>query len=714
MTCSNPDLLSEVCREIEALIPCDRVSLARPSADGARFVVTVLSPGDGTASGWEIPREGSCTARTLERRKAVFLDDLRTGPSYPETAVLREQGMRSAALIPVALRDEPFGVLILARRKTGRLAVGGVRLLEQAGGLVAVACASSLEPRAAAPSANRSALAAFSSVSGRIGCEEDLNQICHLVLDAIREHSAFARAVLTLMDEEGNDVQWFFTGLTDAEIDAFHKTRMSVEELRSVLQERNRIGNSYRLDRSAVPGRGGLPETPEPHGEGRSANEPLIMPLYGVGGTLLGTLILDDPRDGVAPTPETLVGLELFIGHMAHVLEKRRLGRAVKRTHSRLRATQEQLMQADKLAAIGQLISGVAHELNNPLSGIMGFAQLLSTEDVDSKTGKHLARIQNEAVRCQKIVQNLLTFSHRHKPEKTIRSLNDTIDSVLELRAYQLQVDDVCVERHYDPSLHPTMLDFHQMQQVVLNLVNNAHQAMMAVTDRERVLRISTGQAGGMVFAHFQDSGTGIPGERLVRIFEPFFTTKESGKGTGLGLSLSLAIVKDHQGTMSAESVLGQGTTIRLELPLIEGAVQSTAEPEQEGRISRTGSLRLLVVDDEDVLTELLTDFLRGEGHEVDQARDGRVALQKATDNDYDVILSDLKMPGLDGQGLYDQLCRIKPDMRQRFIFSTGDLANPHVQTFFQVTGCRYFTKPFRLELVLSVLNQVARDELAA
>ena len=709
--------MKEVCREIGALVPCDRISLALPAGDGGGFVVTTLHPEDGHAAAWEIPGDESCAALVLRRRRAEVLSDLGTEYRHPEEEALCRQGFRSAALLPLYVGGEPFGVLILAGREPHCIERRVVRLLERVGGLAAAALAAAAAPPTAPGLEGAGGLDAFSVVSARIAREEDLNQICRIFLDTIREHSGFGRAVLTLLDEQGKEVQWFFTGLSDAEIDHFHRHRMSSEQLRSLLMEKLRHGNSYRIERSAAPNGAGLPAAPEAAGPrragGGAGGDLLIVPLHGAGGVLLGTLMLDLPLAGAAravPRP----ALELFTCQMAHVLEKRRLDREVKRTQSRLRATQEQLMQADKMSAIGQLISGVAHELNNPLSGIMGFAQLLQSGEIHPQARRSLERIQNEATRCQKIVQNLLSFSRRHKPETTYCSLGDVIDSVLELRAYQLQVDDVRVERRYAPRLAKTMLDYHQLQQVILNLVNNAHQAMMSVTDRERCLRITTEQEGDRIRAHISDSGPGIPQDRQARIFEPFYTTKESGKGTGLGLSLSLAIVKDHQGTMGVESDLGEGTTITIELPRIEGEKTDAAPAQPPAAAQRARPLRLLVVDDEEVLTDLLTDFLKGEGHQVDQARDGRSALRMATHTTYDVILSDLKMPGLDGQGLYERLCQVKPEMKERFVFSTGDLANPRVQTFFQATGCRYFSKPFRLESVLSVLNQVARGARAA
>jgi two-component system NtrC family sensor kinase len=506
----------------------------------------------------------------------------------------------------------------------------------------------------------------------------DLQGRCGLFLDAVRRFSPSGHAVLALIDADGREFQWIFTGYSDDAIVRFHT--------------RQRSG-------SGSPGEGGR-----------------TIPLQGWHQTPLGRLYLGDPDAPVAPEPANAGMLDLLIVQMTHVLEHDRMRRNLEARDARITRLEEQLAQAEKMSAIGQLVSGVAHELSNPLSGVIGFTQLLQAGELNPRVRRHLDRIYGEAIRCQRIVQNLLTFTRRHKPETTFRSIHDVIDSVLDLRAYQLQVDDVQVERRYDPDMPITLLDFHQMEQVFLNIVNNAHQAMMTIDEAPRRLVISTEIDGGMVRVRLADSGPGIARERLQRIFEPFFTTKETGEGTGLGLSLSRAIVGNHQGTMSADSVLGKGTTLTVELPLIEpreGELEPPAPAEETAPSSRR-ALRLLVVDDEVVLIDLLADFLKHAGHQVDHARDGRRALDLATERDYDVILSDLKMPGLDGQGLFERLCAVKPEMKTRFVFSTGDLANPKVQAFFDESGSHYLVKPFKLESVLAVLDQVVGRQKAA
>lgn len=710
------EVLQQVCREIGHQLACDRICLALPSSVEARITLVTAHPRSERRTPRSVPRKGSRTAQVLRNGSVEFSSNLRRGARCSEDRILRRQGIAEAAFIPLVWGEGPGCVLILGSNEPGGLEGKAAGIPREALGRVAAAIGAACKapdrsPDGARPEANGlervlRQVAEFSKVANRIVQEDDLDTACRLVLEAVRGHSGYTRAVLTLLDDQGRDVQFFFTGFNDREIDYFHARKPTERQRAAIFQESHRIGNSY-LVAAAACNDGGL--------RPGMANDLLFIPLYGSGATLVGTVMLVEPPPAAQPTAESLSLVELFAGQMGHAVQKKRLDREIKTMQAKLLSVQSQLLQAEKMSAIGLLISGVTHELNNPLSGIMGFAQLLLASELNPKTRKHLERIHNEAVRSQKIVQNLLSFARRHKPEKTHEDLNRVIDGVLDLRAYQFKVDNVEVVRRYQPDLPKTMLDFHQLQQVILNVVNNAHHAMMEVSDRPRRLVITTQTSGAMLRASFIDSGTGIPRDRLESIFDPFFTTKKSGKGTGLGLSVSRAIVKDHQGMLSAESVLGEGTTIHVDLPLI-GEQRQGAQP---GDQKRTASgppkpLRLLVVDDESILVELLTEFLRTAGHAVDEARNGQVALKLAAANDYDVILSDLKMPGIDGQGLYERLCRLKPQMARRFIFSTGDLANPRTQAFFQSAGCPYLSKPFRLEAVLTLLEQITRAPRAA
>ena len=232
-----------------------------------------------------------------------------------------------------------------------------------------------------------------------------------------------------------------------------------------------------------------------------------------------------------------------------------------------LKTTQAQLIQSEKLSGIGEFIAGVAHELNNPLTSVMGFSELLRQADKDPKHKKYLEMIHKSALRCQKIVQALLSFARRRAPERKPACLNGLVEAAIESLQYQLSTGNIEVVTKLDPQLPLAMVDPHQIQQVILNIINNARQAMEAHQPKGR-LNVTTESQGDFVRVIIQDNGPGIPEENLSKIFDPFFTTKEVGQGTGLGLSLCYGIIKEHRGRIVPRSKPGEGATFVVRLPL--------------------------------------------------------------------------------------------------------------------------------------------------
>lgn len=228
---------------------------------------------------------------------------------------------------------------------------------------------------------------------------------------------------------------------------------------------------------------------------------------------------------------------------------------------------EEQLIVTDRLASIGELASGIAHELNNPLTSVIGFSQLLLDKDVSDDVKEDVKIIYSEAQRTAAVVKNLLTFARKHTPVKQPVNINDIIDKVLELRTYEQKVSNIQVNTQFAPDLPEIMADFFQLQQVFLNIVINAEHFMIEAHNRG-TLTITTERAGDVIKVSFADDGPGIAKKNLGHLFDPFFTTKEVGKGTGLGLSICHGIVTEHGGRIYAESKLGKGATFVVELPI--------------------------------------------------------------------------------------------------------------------------------------------------
>jgi len=384
--------------------------------------------------------------------------------------------------------------------------------------------------------------------------------------------------------------------------------------------------------------------------------------------------------------------------------------REVEATTARLDQATQQLMQAEKLTALGELVAGVAHEINNPLTSILGYTQLLLAKETTPEVRRRLETISEEAERSGRIVRNLLTFARKQPPEKRLLGLNGIVEKTLDLKAYQFRVNQIVVEKDLERDLPKSMLDYHQIQQVLLNLLNNAEQAMTE-NGSGGLVRISTRAAGERIELRVADSGPGIPDDVIGRLFEPFFTTKKEGKGTGLGLSLCYGIVQEHGGTITVDNVSEGGAVFRIALPVAgEPARVSEAGPAHEELPARARHLRVFVVDDEAGVQSLLVDLLTAQGHSVDTASDVPEAVRKIASNDYDLIIADMRMPHGTGVDIYRAAERRDPGLARRVVFTTGDGASAGTRSFLENTGNEILLKPCRIEEIHRAIRRAMGD----
>ena len=370
---------------------------------------------------------------------------------------------------------------------------------------------------------------------------------------------------------------------------------------------------------------------------------------------------------------------------------------------------QEELVQAEKLATLGELIAGIAHELNNPLAALTGHAQLLRIEQKDTPAAARAERILEAAQRTSRVVQNFLSFARKHRSEKVPVSMNDLITKTRELLAYQLRVNNIHVQTDLAPALPSIAGDPHQLQQVLLNLFNNSAQAM-AGAGGAGILRVATtlDRDAATLRVAIADDGPGISPENLSRIFEPFFTTKPAGEGTGLGLPIAQGIVTEHGGTLVAESESGQGATFIVTLPVPQGQLTS---PPAAGTRTVPKGLRILAVDDEATLRELMMDAFTEAGNQVETAVDGNEALDILARSPVDVLLLDVRMPGMSGPELWAEINRTNPGLARRTVFCTGSVVGEKTRAFLDATGCPTVAKPFELEHLFDAVARAARKE---
>jgi two-component system cell cycle sensor histidine kinase/response regulator CckA len=358
-----------------------------------------------------------------------------------------------------------------------------------------------------------------------------------------------------------------------------------------------------------------------------------------------------------------------------------------------------QLVQAEKMAALGQTISGVAHELNNPLATILSWAERLSQRSgLEDPVRRGLETILSESERAARIVRNLLTFARKRQTTRAMVDLNQVVRETLALRAYEQRVSNIIVIDALAAGLPQVFADGYQIQQVLLNLIINAEQAMLSANGRGILVARTWHDADqDSVLLEINDDGPGIPDDLQPKIFDPFFTTKEVGQGTGLGLTVAYAIVQEHGGRLRLESRPGVGTSFYVEVPVSGGRLppgpitrRALTEPDEA-----TPGASVLIVEDEAALAAAVTDALRDAGYAVERASDG------------DAVVCDLKMPRLDGKAFYKALAARAPGLARRVVFVTGDVAGTDAETFLEQSGCRWMAKPFRLGELLRVLREV-------
>ena len=378
---------------------------------------------------------------------------------------------------------------------------------------------------------------------------------------------------------------------------------------------------------------------------------------------------------------------------------------------------EEQLIQAEKLAAMGQMLAGVAHELNNPLTAILGASELVRDRaGIDENTKRQLEMTHRQARRAARIVQNLLEFSRPAAPQKKALDLNSVVDRTLQLHEHSLRRNSIQVDFHPSPGLPSTIGDANQLIQVFLNLVGNAEQAIREIRPSGRI-QIRLGQRGARIFATVQDDGPGIKPEVLPRIFDPFFTTKRPGGGTGLGLSICMSIVREHGGDMEVESLPAGGAAFTVYLPV---SVAESQRSKREQDSSGSGEMMLpqellknrpiLVVDDEESIRMLLMEGLASHGLKVDCAGTAEEALSLVLRGRYDAILCDLNLsgsgPNADGYNVAQRLKIAAGVSKPELIYMSGDVVGDSEGSSAGLSF-RRLQKPFRITDVLNTLMVV-------
>jgi PAS domain S-box-containing protein len=417
----------------------------------------------------------------------------------------------------------------------------------------------------------------------------------------------------------------------------------------------------------------------------------VILPLK-VGGKVMGTWHIGYTSPFEARSVE-ISFLEAVASEIAVAVYNASLYKKMERGYEELKEAQSRLIQAEKLSVVEEVLSGVAHEINNPLTSIIGFSEILLGLPIPENVRLYAERIFNQGRRSAEIVRSLLAFSRRSPPVYEKVDLNYLLRMILDLKQYQLKMDGVDVTLELDPDLPKTLADANQIQQIIFNILNNAHQALLAAEGDRRIL-IRSERLKKAIRVTVRDNGPGIPKEIQSRIFEPFFTTKPLGKGTGLGLSVSYGILQQHGGSIGFESEAGSGASFWFEIP-VRSTFEGEASSRREGSSKRYDGKRALVVEDEEAVMEVCKIALEQIGIAVETVNNGEAALENLTRTDYDLLVSDLRMPGSGGIKLFDEVSRLYPEILKRYLLITGDLINRETAEFLARCGTSVLEKPF-------------------
>jgi len=375
------------------------------------------------------------------------------------------------------------------------------------------------------------------------------------------------------------------------------------------------------------------------------------------------------------------------------------------------RKLQEQIIQSEKMASLGRAIAGIAHEINNPLTTILGHASLLMLRPPqDTKMVNSIESIYEETIRTAELVKGLLAFARKEAPRQEISGINEIIQATVGLKKYQLQTQDIELGLDLETISYPVNVSIQQLQQVLINLVTNAEQAMSRDGARGKIV-ISVRRKGQIIEIRVSDNGHGIPEPSRKYIFDPFYTTKEVGQGTGLGLSLATTLIENNGGNLSLEKTSPEGTVFLIELPLM-GPLPSLHENNSENPLADLMSplkstTHILLVDDEPLVVEPLADYLEIKGFTVSQVKTGFAALDVMQNVTFDLVISDIRMPGMDGLEFYENAVRQFPRLKEKFIFISGDIMRENVLPQIKIHGCLWLEKPFTFNSIMKAIHEL-------
>lgn len=670
-------------------VPLAHCTLLTYDETTGSFVTQRAETATGESAGVTSMPGESLIVQWLKRNKRVLVKEeavlnRRVAP-YSDVVGEELEGLDASLIVPLTLEHELTGVLLLGEKLSGEIfATDELELLGVLANQAAIAIVNARLYEQA--DRERRRIEILYGLSRRLATATGSQAVLSLIVNETNQLLGAEVAALRLLDGE----ELVLKAWTDSPLASAWRPRLRVgESLTGLVVATNRplAVEDVLEDERYDPLHQKTAEASGLHGF-------LGVPLRADGRPIGVLYAYSAPRRLFSADDVSL--LSAFADQASLVLERSRLA------EERQRA-EESFRQNEKLVTMGQLLAGLAHELNNPLTVLIGYAGILRLSQeirLRKLRGKSVEwaaeQIETAAEHCTRIVRNFLGLARKHPPERRRVALNQIVTEAVELVVYSLTRDNVTVDLDLAPTLPDLWADPHQLQRVVVNLLTNAHHALRQTAVRQLTLTTCHDAARAQVLLSVADTGPGIPPELLPRIFEPFFTTKPVGEGTGLGLSLCQRVIESHGGGIRVESEVGRGTVVKVELPA-GAAVLEPPAPEAEAAPTISPKT-VLVVDDDELVAALLAEVLALDGHEVDTVSSAATALQRLDKRRYDLVISDIRMPTLDGPGFYHEVELRHPGRRPPFVFVTGDILSADTLRFLEKTGVPCLYKPFSRE----------------
>ena len=544
-------------------------------------------------------------------------------------------------------------------------------------------------------------LLALNSIAEMLSQSAALEEVLSRALLKVAELFAADACAIYLLDETARTL----TRIAAAGHRSEYARRLAPVDVPSALLDQIRQSHATLLSGSAL----ALPDALREVQRAEGVRDSQVAILWSKD-RIMGALVIGSRAQREFSSAE--LSLLAAVGNqIAATIDKALLLEQTREAYESLRLAQEQLLQSEKMAAVGQLISGVAHELNNPLTAILGYSQLLKSEELTNSRGAdYLEKLYKQAQRTHHIVQNLLSFARQHKPERAPVDLNQILEDTLVLREYDMKLNNIRIHREFGSNLPPTGGDFHQLQQVFLNILNNAVDAVTENGGRGEIW-VRTEPVGDRLRIEFTDSGPGVQNPH--RVFDPFYTTKPVGKGTGLGLSICYGIVKEHGGEIQVRNSPPRGATFTILLPILRGSHAGSSEKPSRSQDSVTGTV--LLVDDEEAVLHLEREVLRARGIKVKMARSAKEAIDVLRTQPVDAVVADMKMPGeVTPAALYRWIDQNRPELAPRVVFTVSNTGDADTGPEIARSGCAIVQKPFAIEDFWKAVRQALRAETSA